>query len=682
MLNFAFVGTIDGALPMSVFNQSRGTVIQIIFTSVFIVIVLQLINLQLFSSKYKIAAESNAVYRKIIYPDRGIIFDRKKKPLLENIISFDLIVTPYEIKGTDTAFLCNIIGIDTAEFKRRIKEAIVKNTGVKSSIFEPILGPDVYAKLYENMYKFPGFALSERSVRTYPYNTAAQLLGYIAEVDTAFLKKNKADGYEMGDYAGMSGLEKTYEKILMGQRGIKRFIRDNKSRIQGTYEKGKYDTMPIAGKNLYTSIDVEIQQLAEKLLQNKIGSAVAINPKTGGIIAMVSSPTYNPNVLTGNQRKKNWGFMVMDTARPMYNRAIKGQYPPGSTFKPLGALVALDQRLITPNYGVPCSGGYGACNGVYVRCEHSNPGHAANLRLALANSCNSYFSDIFRKAIDNKLYGNAAQGYIKWKEYMNAFGLGRTLEVDLPSEDRANIPDISKYNNYFGANHWNSCSILTLGIGQDRMTATPIQMANLMCIIANRGYYFPPHFVDSIEHESDSDTKMLAKYREKHVVTHIADTAYQAVVDGMHDVTIYGTAAYIKIPGIEYCAKTGTAQNPHGDNHSLFVAFAPKENPRIAVAVVVENGGYGSVAAGPIAGFIMEKYLNDTISKEGLVRIEEVAKMNLIPDAIKRWYTKHSQAAATTSKPINNKKEENKAPLKSSLLLNDDKKKRRDSSKP
>jgi penicillin-binding protein 2 len=667
---------------MSVFNQSRGTVIQIIFTSVFIVIVLQLINLQIFSSKYKMAAESNAVYRKIIYPDRGIIYDRNKKALLENVISFDLIVTPYETRGTDTAFLCNIIGIDTIEFKRRIKEAIIKNTGVKPSIFEPILGPDVYAKLYENMYKFPGFALSERSVRTYPYNTAAQLLGYIAEVDTTFLKKNKADGYEMGDYAGMSGLEKTYEKILMGQRGIKRYIRDNKSRIQGTYEKGKYDTVPIAGKNLFTSIDVEIQQLAEKLLQNKIGSAVAINPKTGGIIAMVSSPTYNPNVLTGNQRKKNWGYMVMDTSRPMYNRAIKGQYPPGSTFKPLGALVALDQGLITPNYGVPCSGGYGACNGVYVRCEHSNPGHAANLRLALANSCNSYFSDIFRKAIDNKLYGNAAQGYIKWKEYMNAFGLGRTLEVDLPSEDKANIPDVSKYNNYFGANRWNSCSILTLGIGQDRMTATPIQMANIMCIIANRGHYFPPHFVDSIENESEVETKMLAKYRNKHVVTRIADTAYQAVVDGMHDVTIYGTAAYIKIPGIEYCAKTGTAQNPHGDNHSLFVAFAPKDNPRIAVAVVVENGGYGSVAAGPIAGFIMEKYLNDTISKEGLTRIEEVSKMNLIPDAIKKWYTKHSQAAATTKKPTNNKKEDNKEPIKSSLILNDDKKKRRDSSKP
>ncbi len=696
---------------MSVFNQSRGRIIQIIFAVVFLIITFQLINLQVFSSKYKLAAENNAIFRKIVYPDRGIIFDRKKRALLENVISYDLVVTPSETKGNDTAALCELLGIDTAEYKKRIKDAIFKNTRVKPSIFEPLLGPELYAKLNENMYKFPGFVLSERSVRTYPFNTAGQLLGYIAEVDTAYLRKYKSDGYEMGDYAGMNGLEKTYEKVLMGQRGIKRFIRDNKSRIQGPYENGLFDTVAIAGKNLYTSIDVEVQQLAEKLLQNKIGSAVAINPRTGGIIAMVSSPSYNPNVLTGNQRRKNWGRMVLDTAKPMYNRAIKGQYPPGSTFKPLGALVALDEGLITPSYGVACYGGYGGCNGVYVRCEHKNPGHAANLRLALANSCNSYFSDVFRKAIDNKKYGNTIDGYLKWKEYMNAFGLGRTLEVDLPSEDKANIPDTSKYNKFFGgARRWNSCSVLTLGIGQDKMTATPIQMANLMCIIANKGFYYVPHFVDSIENETESDTAMLGKYRRQHIVTHISDSSYKAVHDGMNDVTLYGTATAIKIPGHQYCAKTGTAQNPHGKNHSLFVAFAPKNNPRIAIAVVVENGGYGSVAAAPIAGFMMEKYLNDTISTAGLVEVERVAKVNLIPDAIKRWYYKKDsariakialeEAAAkaevaeennkpiteatleNNSTPIGDKNTEPKIKAKPSLLLNDDKKKKRASGKP
>jgi len=696
---------------MSVFNQSCGRIIQIIIGVVFIVITAQLINLQIFSSQYKLAAENNAIYRKIIYPDRGIIFDRKKRALLENTISFDLIVTPAESKGTDTASLCAILGIDTAEYKKRMLDLIFKNTRVRPSVFEPLLSAELYAKLTENMYKFPGFVLSERSVRTYPFNTAAQLLGYIAEVDTSYLRKNKHLGYEMGDYAGMSGLEKTYESILMGQRGIKRFIRDNKSRIQGAYENGIFDTIPVAGRNLFTSIDVEVQQLAEQLLQNKIGSAVAINPRTGGIITMVSSPTYNPNVLTGNARRKNWGRMVMDTAKPMYNRAIKGQYPPGSTFKPLGALVALDQGLITSDYGIGCSGGYGACGGVYVRCEHSNAGHAANLRLALANSCNSYFSDVFRKALDNKKWGNTNQGYLKWKEYMNAFGLGRRLEVDLPSEDKANIPDTSIYNKFFGgARRWNSCSVLTLGIGQDKMTATPLQMANLMCIIANRGYYFPPHFVDSIENEQVEDTVLMNKYRKKHVVTNISDNDYQAVNDGMHDVTVYGTASHIKIPGIEYCAKTGTAQNPHGKNHSLFVAFAPKDNPRIAVAVVVENGGYGSVAAGPIAGLIMEKFLNDTLSTAGKATAERLTNMNLIPEAIKNWYTRKdaeraarlaklaleeaaekeeaenskennkSNTEATLeqgSKPVGNKKDStDKYKIKAALLLSEDKKKR------
>ena len=696
---------------MSVFNQSRGRIIQIIIGVVFIVITAQLINLQIFSSQYKLAAENNAIYRKIIYPDRGIIFDRKKRALLENTISFDLVVTPAESKGTDTAALCAILGIDTVEYKKRMLDLIFKNTRVRPSVFEPLLSAELYAKLTENMYKFPGFVLSERSVRTYPFNTAAQLLGYIAEVDTSYLRKNKHLGYEMGDYAGMSGLEKTYESVLMGQRGIKRFIRDNKSRIQGPYENGIFDTIPVAGRNLFTSIDVEVQQLAEQLLQNKIGSAVAINPRTGGIITMVSSPTYNPNVLTGNARRKNWGRMVMDTAKPMYNRAIKGQYPPGSTFKPLGALVALDQGLIDADYGVGCGGGYGACGSVFVRCEHSNAGHAANLRLALANSCNSYFSDVFRKALDNRKWGNPNQGYLKWKEYMNAFGLGRRLEVDLPSEDKANIPDTSVYNKFFGgARRWNSCSVLTLGIGQDKMTATPLQMANLMCIIANRGYYFPPHFVDSIENEQIEDTVLMNKYRKKHVVTNIADKDYQAVNDGMHDVTVYGTASHIKIPGVEYCAKTGTAQNPHGKNHSLFVAFAPKDNPTIAVAVVVENGGYGSVAAGPIAGLIMEKFLNDTLSAAGKATAERVTNMNLIPQAIKNWYTrKDAERAARLaklaleeaaekeeaesikennksnteaileqgSKPVGSKKDStDKFKIKAALLLSEDKKKK------
>jgi penicillin-binding protein 2 len=566
------------------YNSNRARIIQIIIGVIFSLIILQLIGLQIFSSKYVLAANNNAIFRRIIYPDRGIIFDRKKRALLENTISYDLVVIPNEAKGVDTATLCDILKISKEEYAKRMIEVIVKNSRVKLGIFEPFLSTEEYAQLTENLYRFPGFSLSERSIRNYPYNTAAHVLGYVAEVDQKFLEKHEADGYEMGDYAGMTGLEKQYETVLMGQRGVKRFLRDNKGKIQGPFEKGQFDTVAIAGRNLYTSMDVEVQQLAEKLLQHKIGSAVAINPKTGSIIAMASSPGYNPNLLTGNQRRKTIGRLLTDTARPIYNRAIKGQYPPGSTFKPMGALIALDEGLITPSFGYNCFGLYTAC-GDPRKCEHHNAGHAANLQLALAYSCNSYFLQVFRMAIDNPKYHNAKLGYLKWKEYVNSFGLGRKLGIDLPSENRASIPDTAQYNKDFGgAKYWNSCYMLTLGIGQDRMTATPLQLANTMAFIANEGYYYTPHFVDSVEEEDDTDKEVLAKYRTKQAVTKIPKAYFDIIKEGMHDVTVFGTAAFIKVPGHEFCAKTGTAQNPHGKNHSLFVCFAPKDNPKIAIA--------------------------------------------------------------------------------------------------
>ena len=639
---------------MSVYNQNRGGIIQIIIGTIFFLIVAQLVSLQVVSNKYKLAADNNAIFRKIIYPDRGIIYDRKKRALLENTISYDLVVIPNEAKGVDTAALCNILHIDKAEYSKRIVEAIIKNTRVKAGVFEPFLTPEIYAQLNENLYRFPGFSLSERSIRSYPYNTAALVLGYVAEVDVKFLKEHESEGYEMGDYAGMIGLEKNYETVLMGQRGVKRFLRDNKGKIQGPYEKGEFDTVAVAGKNLYTSIDVQVQQLAEKLLQNKIGSAVAINPKTGGVIAMASSPSYNPNLLTGSQRRKTIGRLLLDTARPIYNRAIKGQYPPGSTFKPLGALIALDEGLITPNFGYNCFGSYGAC-GDPRKCEHHNAGHAANLQLALAYSCNSYFLQVFRMAIDNPKYKSAKEGYLKWKEYMNAFGFGRKLGIDLPSENKANIPDTARYNKDFGnPKYWNSCYMLTLGIGQDRMTATPLQLANSMAFIANEGYYYTPHFVDSIESETKEEAAQLAPFRTKQKITKIPKEYFDVIKEGMHDVTVFGTAAFIKVPGHEYCAKTGTAQNPHGKNHSLFVCFAPKDNPQIAVAVIVENAGYGSTWAGPIGGLLMEQYLNDTLTKESQLKADNLAQVDLMPQAIKNWYVQNNKSAYLTPIEYNN----------------------------
>ncbi len=623
---------------MAAYNQSRSWVIQIIFVVLFIVVVLQLANLQLFSNQYKLQADLNARYRKVVYPDRGIIYDRKGKAILENTIMYDLMITPSEIRGTDTALLCQILDIDSAEFHKRIITAILKNSSVRPSIFEPLLSQEVLARIEENILRFPGFVLTERPVRVYPYRAAAHVLGYLGEVDTNYLKKHAVEGYEMGDYAGMTGLERTYEKVLMGQRGIQYQIRDNRSRIQGSYENGMFDTTPVAGRALYTSMDIELQQLAEKLLGNKIGSAVAINPKTGGILAMATTPTYDPNLLTGNQRRRNFGKLVIDTARPLLNRAIKGQYPPGSTFKPLGALVALDERLITPSFGMGCGGAYYACRRP-VRCTHRGGGHAADLRRSIANSCNSYYVHVFRMAIDNPKFGSPQAGYLKWKEYMNAFGLGVTLGVDLPSEDKGNIPDTARYNKDFGGfARWNSCNILTLGIGQDRMLTTPLQLANLMAAIGNKGHYYVPHFVDSIENEMPEDSVFLEKYRKRHDVTHIPDSMYEAVHLGMQDVVVSGTARRAAIEGYDICAKTGTAQNPHGENHSLFVAFAPRQNPRIAIAVVVENAGYGSTWAAPIASLMMEKYLNDTISAKRLPEVERIANADLVPKAIKRWY--------------------------------------------
>lgn len=639
---------------MALYNSNRGGIIQIIIAFVFVIIVGQLISLQIFSNKYKLAADNNAIFRKIIYPDRGIIYDRRKRALLENSISYDLVVIPNEAKGVDTAALCRILNINSEEYNKRMIEVIIKNTRVKTGIFEPFLSPELYAQLNENLYRFPGFSLTERSIRSYPYNTAEHVLGYVAEVDVNFLNKHEDEGYEMGDYAGMTGLEKQYETILMGQRGVKRFLRDNKGKIQGSFEKGQFDTLAVAGRNLYTSVDVEVQQLAEKLLQHKIGSAVVINSKTGGVIAMASSPGYNPNLLTGNQRRKTIGSLLTDTARPIYNRAIKGQYPPGSTFKPMGAIIALDEGLIEPTYGYNCRGAYFAC-GDPRKCTHNNAGHAANLQIALANSCNSYFLQVFRMAVDNPKYHNAKKGYLKWKEYMNSFGFGRKLGIDLPSENKANIPDTAAYNKDFGnPKYWNSCYMLTLGIGQDRMTATPLQLANTMALIANEGYYYTPHFVDSIEDEDIDDKELLSKFRKKQEVTKISGDIFKVIKEGMHDVTVYGTAAGIKVPGHEYCAKTGTAQNPHGKNHSIFVCFAPKDDPKVAVAVVVENAGYGATWAGPISSLLMEKYLNDTLTVESKRKSDELANVDLMPQAIKEWYVRNNKTDFLTPIEYNN----------------------------
>jgi penicillin-binding protein 2 len=623
---------------MPVFNQSRSRVIKLIFLIAFLVILAQLINLQLFSGKYTKLARENAVYAKIVYPERGIIYDRKGRAILNNAIMYDLMVTPAEVKGIDTLEFCRMMSIDTAEFRRRLLDAIVKNTSVRPSVFKDLLTPDLQARFEENSWRFPGFVLVQRPVRVYPYNAGAHIMGYISEVSPKQIEES-GNFYRMGDYVGQTGLEAIYEKVLMGQRGVQYLMKDNKNRLVGSYENGEFDTAAVAGRGLRTYIDIELQQLAEKLMTNKVGAVVAIDPKTGGILAMTSGPQFNPNDLTGPDKNKNYSKLVLDVKAPLLNRAIKGLYPPGSAFKPLGALVALDEGVITPSFGYPCFGRYNGCGIGKPACTHSNAGHAANLRLSIANSCNSYYAHVYRLTVDNPKLGGVKKGYEKWREYMNAFGLGVKLGIDLPSEDKGNIPDTSVYNREY-RNQWNSCTNLTLGIGQDKMTATPLQLANAMCIIANKGYYYTPHFVEKIEDATDEDSVLLNRFRQKHeVLTHISDTAYNAVINGMQDVVEHGTARIAKIEGINVCAKTGTAENYtildgrriKLPNNSMFVCFAPKENPKIAVAVAVENAGFGATWAGPIARILMVKYLKDTLDEKNKADAERIANADLMP---------------------------------------------------
>ncbi|MDE3234937.1 MAG: penicillin-binding protein 2 [Bacteroidota bacterium] len=620
---------------MPVFNQSRSRVIQIIFTSVFVIIIGQLIHLQMFSPKYKIAAESNAIFRKVVYPDRGIIFDRKKRSLLQNTVMFDLVVTPSETKGTDTVGLCSLLGIDTSEYRKRMKEIIFKNTSVRPSVFEPLLSDEMYARLNENMYRFPGFILSERKARTYPYNIGASVLGYIAEVDTSFLRRHKEEGYEMGDYAGMTGLERTYEKVLMGQRGVQRFIKDNKSRIQGPYENGAYDTAAIAGKNLYTSLDIDLQQLGEKLMQNKVGSIVAIDPRTGGILCMVSAPTYNPNYLTGSQRRKHFSELLLDPRLPFNNRALGNKYSPGSTFKTVSGIIGLTEGVITEQTTIACPGYFTGCGTGKPKCLDKG---VFNFKDAVAHSDNTYFSTVYKRFLDQPKFGGADSALSAFNEYAYTFGLGHRLGVDLPSEKNGNLPVSKYYRKIFGPK-WYSCNIISNAIGQGEVQTTMIQLANVMAIIANKGWYYTPHVVDSID--GGDELHLLDAFKEKHFTDkRIPDSIFDAVQDGMQAVVEYGTAAGSKIPGIIMCGKTGTVENyakvngkvEKQQDHSFFGAFAPRDNPKIAIAVICENAGQGAWAAAPIASFIVEKYLRDSIAgPERKAKMEEFANKNLIP---------------------------------------------------
>ena len=621
---------------MSVFNQSRKNVILLVFTGMFVVIFLQLINLQIFSSKYKVDADNQGTFRKVIYPDRGIVFDRKGRSILQNTVIYDLMVIPGKIKDTDTATLCNILDIDLTEFNKRIISAIIKNKSYRASIFESMLSNEKMAKLNENLYKLaPGYFMQERSVRDYPYDAGGNIFGYLGEVDSNILKNPTYEGYVMGDYIGRTGLEKTYEKVLMGQRGIEFLLRDNKNRITGQLEDGKFDTAAIAGKNMYTSIDIELQALGEKLMQNKLGSIVAVDPKTGGIIAMISSPTYQPKLLTGAERKKHYAALLLSPARPLFNRSVSASYSPGSTFKTLQALVGLHEKVITTSFTVSCSGAfYGCGSGKPMRCLDFG---TFDLRNAIRMSDNTYFATVMQRVITNPKYPSQDSSLAVWDRYMYAFGLGHRLGIDVPSERPGNIPTPKDFNKIYGKGAWNYCNFRSVSIGQGEVSTTPIQTANEMAYIANKGWYIIPHLVDSIE-EGDK-FNLLSKYKEKHSAMDIPDSIFDVVQGGMQDVVDKGTGAGAKVPGIVICGKTGTVENYYRGikqpNHAFFCGFAPRDNPKIAIMCVVENSGrFGGTYAAPIVGLMIEKYLNDTIAKSREAIVEKFTKLNLIPPRI------------------------------------------------
>lgn len=621
---------------MPIAANSRELVIKIIFVSVGIVILSRLFFLQLFEDKYKVMANDIAILRKVVYPPRGVIYDRKGKVMLNNEVVYDLVVTPVEArKNIDTAKFCEALGIDTAEYAKMMAKAINKGGWVRQTVFLEQLSPAQTARFQENIFLFNGFQMMERNIRSYPDPIAGVVLGYIGEVSPAMLRKERFKSYNQGDYVGIDGLEAQYEEVLRGQRGIYFIEKDNFNRPRDSYKGGALDTPAVAGRSIELYLDAELQAYGEKLMANKLGSVVAIDPATGGILAMVSSPSYDPNLLRGKERSRNFGKLFMDATKPLFNRAMKGSYNPGSTQKPLTALVALDEGVITPSYGYPCGGGYYAC-GKRVGCTHSGGGHAANLRLALANSCNSYFCHIYRLSVDKREYGNVKKGLHKFYEHMSSFGLGHPLGVDLPSESGGTLFDTKDYDKMYNGS-WNSCTNLYVGMGQGEIASTPLQMANAICIIANRGFYYTPHFVKSVA--KNPNDPILAKYHEKHVVTHISDEAYEVVGLGMMDVVDHGTGAVAKLPGVEVCAKTGTVENKavvNGvamklQNHSMFVAYAPRINPKIAIAVCVENSGYGATWAGPVASLMIEKYLYDTVKLSRKPLEDKMYNAKLIP---------------------------------------------------
>lgn len=587
--------------------SNRRIVLSAIYIAVALLYIARLFYIQVIDDSYKLDAENNSRRYEVRHPARGLIYDRNGKLIVANEVAYDLMVVTGQIKNLDTLKLLSIINVPKETFVTELKKA-------KKSSFRPYpivkqISAETYAKLQEQLFNFQGFYVQTRTVRNYPYHCGALVLGYISEVNKKEIDANPY--YEQGDYIGKIGIEKRYEPYLRGVKGGKYYQVDVKGRVKGSFEDGKYDKPVTLGKNITTTLDIELQKYGEELMRNKKGSIVALDPKTGEILALVSAPTFDPNIMVGRLVNENYKKLESNPLKPLYNRPIQGdRYPPGSTFKTLNALIGLQEGIITPNTMYGCQAGYYS-GGLHVGCHnHYSP---INLIESIKMSCNAYYCNVFRAILDAPKYKSVREGFLTWQSHIKSFGLGDKLGIDLPSERPGIVPRAEYYDKVYGKNRWKSLTLISLSIGQGEITMTPLQMANVAATIANKGYYYTPHVVKEID-----DTVFDKSFIKKHQ-TKIAEKYYDIVQEGMYQV-VQGepysgaTAWFVALKDISICGKTGTAQNPHGDDHSIFMAFAPREDPKIAISVYVENAGFGATWAAPIASLMIEKYLKGTIT--------------------------------------------------------------------
>ena len=570
---------------------------------------IRLFDLQLNDERYKKSADSNAFLKKTVYPSRGLMYDRKGELVVFNQPAYDVMLIPRDVQPFDTLDFCETLHITPDQLRKRFADMRDKRLNPGYSSYTPQklitqLSTQDYGRLQEKLYRFPGFFIQKRILRQYNYATAANVLGNLREVSSNDIEKD--DYYSPGDYTGDLGVERSYEPYLRGVKGMEVLIRDARGRIQGRYEGGAHDIEPISGRDLTLSIDVKLQQYAESLMVGKRGAVVAIEPRTGEILCLVSSPSYDPRLLVGRPRGQNYKMLTRDESLPLFDRALGGAYPPGSTFKPTQGLIFLQEGIINTSTTYPCYHGY-INGGLRVGCHaHGSP---LPLKPALQTSCNAYFCWGFKNMIDRRSkYGSSANAFEVWKKHLVSMGYGYALGVDLPHESRGFLPNAKFYNKFYGEGHWSANTVISVAIGQGEILATPLQIANLAATIANRGWFITPHAVKAIQ-----DTVMPAELLERRRPT-IDEHWYPDIAEGMRMAVIGGTCRRDPIPGIDVAGKTGTAQNPHGKDHSAFMGFAPYEDPQIAVAVYVENGGFGAVFGVPIGSLVMEKYLCDSIS--------------------------------------------------------------------